>query len=146
MSTGKKIEVEGEVEVEVAPGRVFAPFSVEQVESLLNYQSCDYFHPFTCKYHDDGKHFDDAVLWPTVRGWICPCCDFTQNWAHTGMADFSWEPIAIRMHLMSQGFVFESEIEMHVAIAKDPTLTVDFSKGVRGKYAGGVKPQLKLKK
>jgi hypothetical protein len=25
---------------------------------------------------------DRGVLVPTVRGWICPFCDYKQNWAH----------------------------------------------------------------
>jgi hypothetical protein len=44
-------------------------------------------HPFTCP--NRGNHpelaGDKGVLVPTVRGWICPFCDYTQDWAHDFM-------------------------------------------------------------
>ena len=44
-------------------------------------------HPFTCR--DRAGHPDMAgdkgMLVPTVRGWICPFCDYTQSWAHDFM-------------------------------------------------------------
>ena len=50
-------------------------------------------HPFTCPNRGDGKHFDNGIdkgaLIPTVRGWICQCCDYTQDWAHDFMLDGS---------------------------------------------------------
>ena len=46
-------------------------------------------HPFTCPNRGDGKHFDNGsdlgALIPTVRGWICQSCDYTQGWAHDFM-------------------------------------------------------------
>jgi hypothetical protein len=44
-------------------------------------------HPFTCGNRDDHPVVagDKGVLVPTVRGWICPFCDYTQNWAHPFM-------------------------------------------------------------
>lgn len=49
----------------------------------------DYFpaHPFTCPNRGDHPHMagDKGVLVPTVRGWICPFCNYTQNWAHEPM-------------------------------------------------------------
>ena len=46
-------------------------------------------HPFTCPNRGDGNHFDNGsdlgALIPTVRGWICQCCDYTQDWAHDFM-------------------------------------------------------------
>jgi len=46
-------------------------------------------HPFTCPNRSDGRHFDNGsdlgALIPTVRGWICQCCDYTQDWAHAHM-------------------------------------------------------------
>lgn len=44
------------------------------------------FHPYTCGNRGDGNHVefggDLGMLIPTVNGWICPCCDYTQNWSH----------------------------------------------------------------
>lgn len=44
-------------------------------------------HPFTCG--NRGNHpvlaGDKGILVPTVRGWICPFCDYTQDWAHDFM-------------------------------------------------------------
>ena len=41
-------------------------------------------HPFTCGNRSDHPVVagDKGVLVPTVRGWICPFCDYTQDWAH----------------------------------------------------------------
>lgn len=41
-------------------------------------------HPFTCANRDDHPVIagDKGVLVPTTRGWICPICDYTQDWAH----------------------------------------------------------------
>ena len=34
------------------------------------------------------------VLIATPDGWICPSCDYTQDWAHGFMADGSWRAVA----------------------------------------------------
>ena len=41
-------------------------------------------HPYTCGNRADHPEVagDKGVLVPTVRGWICPFCDYTQGWAH----------------------------------------------------------------
>jgi hypothetical protein len=41
-------------------------------------------HPFTCGNRADHPVIagDHDVLVPTTRGWICPICDYTQDWAH----------------------------------------------------------------
>ena len=41
-------------------------------------------HPFTCPDRDDHPVIagDKGILVPTVRGWICQCCGYTQDWAH----------------------------------------------------------------
>jgi hypothetical protein len=55
-------------------------------EDYLNFKAM---HPFTCPNRGDGKHVsigsDLGMLIPTVRGWICPFCEHTQNWAHSFM-------------------------------------------------------------
>lgn len=71
-------------------------FTPDQVQKLWKHQFGPYetsasgfpivFHPYTCLNRGDGKHRefggDLGVLIPTVRGWICPCCNYTQNWSH----------------------------------------------------------------
>lgn len=63
-----------------------APFTAEEVEALNAWQQR---HPFTC-----GR-CRDASAWPltsqhelvaTKDGWVCPTCDYTQDWAHDFMA------------------------------------------------------------
>lgn len=58
-----------------------APWTPEEVEILKKYQDCEYFHPYTCHCHgDDGQH---PNLVPTVDGWVCPKCDYKQDWFGT---------------------------------------------------------------
>ncbi|MGE5510507.1 MAG: hypothetical protein ACM31O_04545 [Bacteroidota bacterium] len=73
-----------------------APWTPEQVEALNAYQRSGRFHPFTC----GNDRFDQAhavytitnglsdygILIATEQGWICPCCDYRQDWAHAAMA------------------------------------------------------------
>lgn len=58
----------------------------DKVVELFNHQLGNQYHPYTCGNRDDGNHpvvlGDHGVLIPTVRGWICPFCDYTQDWAH----------------------------------------------------------------
>lgn len=58
----------------------------EQVAELNKYQEAHEFHPYTCGNRNDGNHkerFGDlGVLVATNYGWMCPDCDYTQNWAH----------------------------------------------------------------
>jgi hypothetical protein len=64
-------------------------FTPEQVKQLWHYQfgPGDRMHPFTCGNRDDHPVIagDKGVLIPTTRGWICPCCDYKQDWAHNFM-------------------------------------------------------------
>lgn len=65
-------------------------FSPEQVVKLWEYQfgepanPLEQVHPFTCGNRADHPMMagDHGVLVPTTRGWICPICDYTQDWAH----------------------------------------------------------------
>jgi hypothetical protein len=83
---------------------IYAPFTAEQVTTLNHYQHSGHFHPFTCGRCRDklgtgawphqpyqGPH-DDRLLVATLNGWICPTCDYTQDWAHAFMAaaDAPW--------------------------------------------------------
>lgn len=69
-------------------------FTEDQVESLNAYQACGQWHPFTC-----GNHCG-ATLIATTDGWICPTegCGYTQDWAHSFMADGSWKRSLDLMH------------------------------------------------
>lgn len=58
-----------------------APFTPDQVLRLNQFQHNGNFHPFTC-----GGCNNPDVLVATESGWICRHCDYTQDWAHEGMA------------------------------------------------------------
>lgn len=91
------------------PGLVTAPWNPEQVASLNGYQHAANVHPFTCPepfhatpgtVHPVALH-GKVTLVATESGWVCPgrtpvggACAYTQNWAHAGMADGSWEAAA----------------------------------------------------
>jgi len=79
------------------------PWSDEQIRSLMDYQHLGFFHPFTCGTKEKHNHpDDDAVLVATRDGWVCPCCDYTQKWAHDFMMDGSWRkmiPAAVLPYL-----------------------------------------------
>lgn len=65
-----------------------APFSPEHVVALNAWQQRDNVHPYTCIEHARQDHrLTDGALFATVRGWICPYCDYTQDWAHASIAD-----------------------------------------------------------
>lgn len=70
----------------VVAGHVLAPFTADQVASLNAYQVAGVCHPFTCG-NDSGHHVLVAFF---DEGWRCLDCDYTQNWAHAWMADWSW--------------------------------------------------------
>lgn len=66
-----------------------APFDGRQVANLNRYQEFGAFHPFNCGHDHDGPR----RLVATPDGWVCPHidCDYTQEWAHSFMAEFSYE-------------------------------------------------------
>lgn len=53
------------------------PWNKDQIKNLNSWQTCGFFHPFTC-----GNEKCRADLIATENGWKCPNCDYTQNWAH----------------------------------------------------------------
>jgi hypothetical protein len=79
------------------PIKITAPFTAAQVEQLNRYQQLGMMHAFTCgtkeKHHAAHPALrkpvieKDCDLIATTAGWVCPCCDYTQNWAHGFMAD-----------------------------------------------------------
>ena len=73
--------------------KINAPFTPEQVVALNEFQVSDESHPFTCANRGGGNHAewngDQGVLVATVHGWICPFCDYRQDWAYEFMADLT---------------------------------------------------------
>jgi hypothetical protein len=66
-----------------------APWNDDQVASLNKYQQCDHWHPFTCSHHH--------TLVAVFHGWVCPNCEYTQNWCHDFMANWKWKDHADQM-------------------------------------------------
>lgn len=62
-------------------------FTPDNVDSINGYQACGMWHPFTCGNNHDGER----VLVATVTGMNCPICDYTQDWCHRFMIDWSWK-------------------------------------------------------
>lgn len=77
-------------------------FTPQQVERLWQYQFGPWRHlgdqdshlpfrghPYTCANRGDHPEIagDRGILVPTIRGWICPFCDYTQDWAHKSMME-----------------------------------------------------------
>ena len=79
--------------------QISKPFTREQVDALTAWQTGGGFHPFTCANRNDGNHphepeyGDHGVLRATEDGWICPYCDYKQDWAHDFMAMPSTDPL-----------------------------------------------------
>ena len=77
--------------------KISAPFTQEAVQALNEYQTdtanARPMHPFTCGNRGDGSHGseggDNGILIATVDGWVCPHCEYIQDWAHGFMADSS---------------------------------------------------------
>lgn len=90
--------------------KVEAPFTDSQVQSLNLYQISGVMHPFTCgrcRDHlgtDVDGHHAERILVATLAGWICPTCDYTQNWAWDWMANWAWEDMRRELdRLMGRG-------------------------------------------
>jgi len=72
--------------------QIEAPWESDQVKSLNDWQIHGDMPAFTCIKRDDGEHRhigrDTGMLIATKNGWICPFCDYSQNWAHEFMTTF----------------------------------------------------------
>ena len=69
---------------------VTAPWTQRQLENLVAWQEAEWVHPYTCPRRSDGTHRntrDLGVLVPTITGWICPDCDYRQEWALASAAN-----------------------------------------------------------
>lgn len=55
----------------------------DEVFIMANNQTRGAIHPYTCANRGDGNHRDVygdlGALVPTVRGWVCPFCDYAQS-------------------------------------------------------------------
>jgi glutaredoxin len=93
--------------------RISAPFTQEQVRALNLFQD-DYkkHHPFCCFGEAKRDHPVEARLVATVRGWICPYCDYTQNWAHQHMLDYGLKVIEKHNNLTKEQ---ERQVLEHLA-------------------------------
>lgn len=61
---------------------VVAPWTPQQVNWLARWQASPTIYPYTCPDRADATtHLAGTVLVPTIRGWICPYCSYTQDWA-----------------------------------------------------------------
>lgn len=63
-------------------------------------------HPFTCRNRSAEGHqwrWDDlGTLVPTAKGFVCPDCDFRQDWAHQAMTDPDLATIGIEFFAVDQ--------------------------------------------
>jgi hypothetical protein len=64
--------------------KITAPWTPDQVDGLNRFQRAGFVHPFTCPDTHNGA---DRTLVATRAGWICPHCDYTQNWMHAAMIE-----------------------------------------------------------
>jgi hypothetical protein len=89
-----------------------APFTPEQVAALNRFQQNENGHPFTCANGRDDKHLDgEGVLVATPEGWICPYCDYTQDWAHDFMAERpSYDAVRLSQQLRRQTICDDEEL------------------------------------
>jgi hypothetical protein len=83
--------------------KIEAPWTDEQVANLNRWQENGRVHPFTCGSGDrmdaahrkiqerDGGDFGQLVA--TLDGWVCPACDYRQNWAHDFMLVVPADPL-----------------------------------------------------
>jgi hypothetical protein len=66
---------------------IHEPFTEDQIKSLNEFQQRAIWHPFTC----GNNHAEDDLLIAAETGWVCPNCDYTQDWAHDFMANWDWK-------------------------------------------------------
>lgn len=64
-----------------------APYTPEEIISLNEFQNSGVYPSFTCHNSHEGNN----ILVATCEGWVCPTCDYKQDWCHNFMADGSWK-------------------------------------------------------
>jgi hypothetical protein len=60
------------------------------VNSLNAFQTESMLHPFTC---GSDKCVSHTLLKAAENGWVCPTCDYTQNWAYDFMVNWDWKTL-----------------------------------------------------
>jgi hypothetical protein len=93
-----------------------APFTPKQIKALNYFQWSGVFHPFTCANQGDESHNgQQAELVATKGGWICPYCDYTQDWAHAFMADYEAIKAQVALREISTLELMEANVEEAIA-------------------------------
>ena len=71
-----------------------APWTDEQVKALNETQHLGFVHEFTCAGNNckRSEREDNGILVATNEGWVCPCGEYKQDWAH----EFMFDPEAIK--------------------------------------------------
>lgn len=77
--------------------KIFAPFDEETINKLNIWQNRIDVHPLTC-----GNENCRAVLVATTKRWICPACNYTQNWAHDFMLDFQFGDLKQLLNMIKE--------------------------------------------
>jgi len=78
-------------------------FTPEEVLSLNEYQNSGVMHPFTCGGGHRTEHPDgEGLLVATTQGWICPYCEYRQDWAHDWMKNGDWRKLSIQRRVNAQ--------------------------------------------
>ena len=77
--------------------RLKAPWTRDQTVALWRYQFRGDLHAFTCANRSSPDHpteppEGECELIPTIRGWVCRWCDYTQDWVWAWMADEDQHP------------------------------------------------------
>lgn len=77
--------------------KIYAPFTPEQVEALNEYQESNFMHAFTCGRSGEagclnGGKDQNRDLIATCDGWVCPCGNYKQDWAHA----FTEDPVVVK--------------------------------------------------
>lgn len=76
--TTPKTEKERQMENEHKPGRIYPPWTDDQVAALREWQTTPWLHPFTCCNH--------GAMDVTRDGFVCKVCNSLLKWAHDFMA------------------------------------------------------------
>lgn len=63
----------------------YAPFTVEEIWSINQYQRCGQMHPLTCKC--------GHLLMAIPEGLYCPKCKTTQTWIYRWIANGNWRKL-----------------------------------------------------
>lgn len=71
--------------------QISAPFSEDQIESVMGYQQSGICHALTCKVHTD------VTLQAGQLGLSCPKCSFLQKQVPAFVADGSWRKFVVQV-------------------------------------------------